>query len=66
MAEEKLPYLKRASELRNINPRPTDLLDQLDELARQAGTTTPEARMIGIMMSSVIMDIEDEKFRNKT
>lgn len=65
MAQEQLPYLKRASELRNINPRPADLLDQLDELAKQAGTTTPEARMIGILMSSVIMDIEDEKFRSR-
>ncbi|WP_075182074.1 hypothetical protein [Pantoea sp. 1.19] len=66
MAEQKLPYLKRAAELRNIPPRPADLLAQLDELAQRTGATTPQARMIGITMSSVIMDMEDEKFRNRT
>lgn len=65
MAEEKLPYLKRATELRNISPRPADLIDQLDQLAKQAGTTTPEARMIGMLISSAIMDAEDEKLKNR-
>ncbi|KAA0546791.1 hypothetical protein F0327_26250 [Citrobacter braakii] len=56
MAEEKFPCLKRANELYHSTPRPVDLLDQLEALAEKTGSTTPEARMIGGLISAAMMD----------
>ena len=56
MAEEKFPYLKQATLLFHSKPRPENLVDKLEEIAQQAGGTTPEARMIGGLISSAIMD----------
>lgn len=56
MAEEELKYLKMAHNLYHSKPRPDDLVDQLDELARMAGGTTVEERMIGSLVSAATMD----------
>lgn len=56
MAEEKFPYLKQATTLFHSRPRPSNLADQLEEIAQKAGGTTPEARMIGGLVSAAMMD----------
>ena len=56
MNEEKFPYLKQATLLFHSKPRPEHLVDKLDEISQQAGGTTPEARMIGSLISAAIMD----------
>lgn len=53
MAEQKLPYLKRASDLAQLEPLPEDIIEQLDSICKEAGETTAEGRMIGILIGSV-------------
>lgn len=53
MAEEKFQYLMKARILVDKRPWPDDIIDQLDAICKEAGETTPESRMIGILMSSV-------------
>ncbi|WP_282806567.1 hypothetical protein [Hafnia alvei] len=56
MAEEKFPYLKQATALYHANPRPDNLLDALEALSDKAGGNTPEAHMIGGLISAAVMD----------
>lgn len=53
MAETKFPFLKKASELAHTEPLPEDIIEQLDAICKEAGETTPEGRMIGILIGSV-------------
>jgi len=53
VAENKFPYLKKASELAHADPLPEDVIEQLDAICKEAGETTPEARMIGVLIGSV-------------
>lgn len=53
MAENALPYLKKASDLAHRDPLPDDIIDQLDAICKEAGETTPEGRMISILIGSV-------------
>lgn len=53
MAENAFPYLKKASELAHTEPLPDNILEQLDAICKEAGETTPEGRMISILIGSV-------------
>jgi hypothetical protein len=53
VAETKFPFLKKASDLAHADPLPDDILEQLDTICKEAGETTPEGRMIGILIGSV-------------
>jgi hypothetical protein len=53
VAENKFPYLKKASELAHAEPLPDDVIEQLDAICKEAGENTPEGRMIGVLIGSV-------------
>jgi len=59
LAENTFPYLKKASGLAHTEPLPDDILEQLDAICKEAGETTPEGRMISILIGSVYTRINN-------
>lgn len=53
MAEEKFQFLMKARAFVDKHPWPDDIIEQLDAICKEAGETTPEGRMIGILIGSV-------------